>query len=599
MTKVNTGRAIAAMALAGAAIMPAIALAQAGPDVPPTALPTREEIERGVVQGALSDLNNSAIDPTVVERAPCPLAAPEFADISFTLGNVVFTGLEPFPEGTDLSGAWSGMAGQTLPVAAVCEIRDRAATMLRSMGYLAAVQVPPQTIEDGTLRLDVLAARITRLQIKGDAGPNEGILLRYLSPLTEQAVFNSDEAERTLLLTRDLPGVDARLALRPVDGRPGELIGEVSVRRIPWSADALVQNFGSKATGPWSILGRVRFAGQTGMGDATTLSLVRSADFDEQLVFQIGHELRAGRNGLRLAGDFTYAKTKPTVGGQNPFAAETVAGTIRADYPLIRSRTRNLFLGGGLDIVDQDVKFGSATLTEDRLRVAWLRADYATVDELSANGRAGYSALEPRLGVSGGVEVRQGLDIFGASTDCSKNFAKCLAPGEDFTSRLDGDPTAFVLRADANVAWRPDPRFTIAFQPRAQWAPDALLSYEEFSGGNYTIGRGYDPGAVLGDSALGFRSEVRYGSAWPEVAGGHAVQPYAFFDAGWFWNEDSGFDDLGAEKLFSTGGGVRANFMDRFRLDAALAVPLRDTRFDDGAKGDWRALISLSVLLAQ
>lgn len=595
MNTVKTGRAIAAMALAGTAMMPAIAMAQAS-DV---ALPTREEIERGVVQGAIGDLDNSALDAGDVERAPCPLAAPEFADISFTLSNVVFTGLEPFPEGVDLSGAWVGMAGQTMPVAAVCEIRDRAATMLRSMGYLAAVQVPPQRIEDGTLRLDVLAARITRLQIKGDAGPNEGILLRYLSPLTEQSVFNTAEAERTLLLTRDLPGVDARLALRPIDGKPGELVGEVSVRRIPWSADALVQNFGSSATGPWSILGRVRFAGQTGMGDATTLSLVTSSDFDEQIVFQIGHEMRLGRDGLRLAGDFTYAETRPTVGGQNPFSSETVAGTIRADYPLIRSRTRNLFLGGGLDIVDQEVMFGSATLTEDKLRVAWLRADYATIDGMSASGRGGYSALEPHFGVSGGVEVRQGLNIFGASTDCSKNFDKCLGAGEEFTSRLDGDPTAFVLRADANVTYRPDPRFTIAFQPRAQWAPNALLSYEEFSGGNYTIGRGYDPGAVLGDSALGFRSELRYGSAWPEVAGGHAVQPYAFFDAGWFWNHDTGFEELGAEKLFSAGAGARANFMDRFRLDAALAVPLRDTRFDDGAKGDWRALLSLSVLLAQ
>ena len=587
-----------ALAMAGALALPVAAWAQAAPDVPPPdvppeALPSRSEIERGVTQGALGELDNSAVAPDDVQRAPCPLAAPEFADISFTLNTVVFTGLEPFPETVDLSPAWSGMAGQTMPVAAVCEIRDRAATILRNLGYLAAVQVPPQTIEDGTLRLDVLAARITRLQVKGDAGPNEAILLRYLSPLAEQPVFNSHEAERALLLTRDLPGVDARLALRPVEGRPGELIGEVSVRRIPYTADVLAQNYGSHATGPWSILSRVRLAGYTGMGDATTLSMVWSGDFDEQMVFQIAHELRVGRDGLRLGVNLTYAETEPSVGAASPFNSKTLAGTMRADYPLIRSRTRNLFVGGGFDIVDQDVRFGSLDLTEDKLRVLWLRADFATIDRLSAQGRAGYNPVEPKLRLAGGIEVRQGLDVLGASTACAVRADGCNSPG---LSRGEGDPSAFVLRADADLAYRPTRRWTLAFQPRAQWAPHALLAYEEFAGGNYTLGRGYDPGSIMGDSAVGFRSEVRYASAWPEVAQGRSVQPYAFFDAGWFWNKDS---TLGSDRLYSVGAGFRANLMDRFRLDAALAVPLRDTQFDPDAGGDVRALVSLSMQLEQ
>lgn len=593
MKTIRFQRAMAATFLAGTVLAPVAALAQQVP--PGTALPTREEIERGVTAGALRDLDNSALDTGEVERAPCPLAAPEFSDIAFTLQSVTFTGTEAFPAGLDLSPAWASMAGQTLPVAAVCEVRDRAATILRQKGYLAAVQVPPQTIEDGTLTLDVLAARIVRLQVKGDAGPNEGILLRYLSPLTEQAVFNSNEAERALLLTRDLPGIDARLSLRPVEGRPGELIGEVSVRRIPFTFDALVQNFNSEATGPWSAMGRVRFAGVTGMGDATTLSLVHSVPDNEQLVAQISHEFRVGRDGLRIAGDFTYAETNPTLGGVQPFESQTIAGTIRADYPVLRSRLRNLFVSGGLDIVDQDVEFGGATLTKDKLRVLWARVDLATIDEVSANGRGGYNPIEPKFGFASGIEVRQGLGILGASNDCSGDgFADCAEAGE-FTSRIDGDPTAFVIRADADLAWRPTPQLTLVLQPRAQWSPHALLSYEEFAGGNYTVGRGYDPGVVLGDSAAGFRSEVRYGSAWPAVADGWAIQPYGFFDAGWFWNEDAGASAFNPEKLMSAGGGFRANIHDRYRLDAALAVPLRDTTFDQGAKGDVRALISLSM----
>jgi len=584
MTKIATVRMLTAMAMAGASLWPVAALAQVAtpPDVPAGTLPSREELERGVTQGALSGLDNKALDADVTERAPCPLAAPEFADITFTLRTVTFTGTEAFPATLDLSSAWGGMAGQTLPVAAVCEIRDRAATMLRQKGYLAAVQVPPQTIEDGNLTLDVLAARIVRLQVKGDAGANEGILLRTLQPLTEQAVFNSNDAERALLLARDIPGLDTRLTLRPVEGQQGQLIGEISVRRIPFTADVMANNYNAKSTGPWSLMGRMRFTGLTGMADATTLTMVYSGDFKEQQVFQADHQFRVGSDGLRLGGEITYAITDPTFEGRSPFKAKTLAGTLRADYPVIRSRTRNLFASGGLDIVDQDVKFGDTLLTRDKVRVLWARADFMKIDTASANGRGGYNPVEPKFSIAAGLEARQGLAILNAGTNS-----------------FDGDPTAFVLRADGDLSYRPTTQVTLVFQPRAQWSPHALLSYEEFGGGNYSVGRGYDPGEVLGDSVLGFRSEVRFGSAWPLTQGGKAFQPYGFFDALWLWNEDSASGGLGTERLFSTGVGVRANLMDRFRLDAGLAVPLRDTMFNPDAKGDVRGLISISMQLAQ
>ena len=41
-----------------------------------------------------------------------------------------------------LDPSWRDLAGQEMPVAALCDVRDRAATILRELGYLAAVQVP-------------------------------------------------------------------------------------------------------------------------------------------------------------------------------------------------------------------------------------------------------------------------------------------------------------------------------------------------------------------------------------------------------------------------------------------------------------------------
>ena len=155
-----------------------------------------------------------------------------------------------------------------------------------------------------------------------------------------------------------------------------------------------------------------------------------------------------------------------------------------------------------------------------------------------------------------------------------------------------------MLRGAGEIDWRPVRNLTFSLAPRAQFAPHALLSYDEFSGGNYTVGRGYDPGAIIGDSGIGVRSEVRVGSLLPRSAGGFAFQPYAFFDAAKVWNEDTAFNDMCGQQLYSAGAGVRASIRDAARLDALVAVPLRDAIGAPNAKGDVRFLVNLTMQLA-
>src|SRR3546814_13136974 len=48
-----------------------------------------------------------------------------------------------------------------------------------------------------------------------------------MEALKGKPVFNVRDAERHLLLARDLPGYDVRLGLRPAATAPGEVVGEV------------------------------------------------------------------------------------------------------------------------------------------------------------------------------------------------------------------------------------------------------------------------------------------------------------------------------------------------------------------------------------
>ena len=46
--------------------------------------------------------------------------------------------------------------------------------------------------------------RLTAVRVRGDAGPSEKIVAGYLEKLTTQDVFNTNLAERYLLLADDL-----------------------------------------------------------------------------------------------------------------------------------------------------------------------------------------------------------------------------------------------------------------------------------------------------------------------------------------------------------------------------------------------------------
>lgn len=552
--------------------------------------PTREEILREPTDTADAPALPAVDGDDGIERAACPLADPQFNGVTFTLNQVTFTGSEAIDLSL-LDPVWRDKVGMTIGVAEICDLRDRAATMLRQQGYLAAVRVPVQTIENGVVRLDIIAARLTGIQVRGDAGNNEAQLQRYLSKLQDQPLFNVSQAERYLLLAGDMPGIDARLTLRP-GGAPGEVIGEVIVQRTPFSIDLNAQNFGGRSAGRWGGIARLRANGITGMGDETSIAFYSTSDFDEQHVLQGGHQFRIGGEGLTIASNVTYAWSRPTLSGNPPIESRTLIWSTEARYPLVLRQARSVWLAGGFDWIDQDVQLGALPLSRDHLRVAFARLDARFIDPATFVSRGAFGPANPRWAASFSFEARQGLNLLGASDDCGPTGTACFGPGRIPISHAEADTSALVLRGEAELLFRPLPNFAYVIRPRVQYAPDPLLTYEEYSGGNFTVGRGYDPGTVTGDSGAGFALEARV-----DVQSNRrriAIQPYAFFDAAWVWNEDTTFAGLDPQKLFSAGAGIRATFANRAQLDIAVAEPLEATGFP-AARPSTRVLVSLTL----
>jgi hemolysin activation/secretion protein len=551
--------------------------------------PTREQVTRPVQPQPLPRGPKLEVEGGV-ERAPCALAGPEYQNIHLTLRSADFEGLQGLTP-ADLTPAYAPYVGHDEPISVVCEIRDRAGTILRNAGYIAAVQVPEQRIDNGVVHFRVLMAHLTQVRVRGNASGAEQAIAAYLNQLTKQPVFNRYDAERYLLLASDIPGYTVRLTLRPAGTGPGEVIGDVTVQHTPAYVDFNVQNGGSHALGPWGGLVRAQLYGLTGLGDRTTLALYSTSDLHEQQTLQVGEDFRVGPQGLTVGDTFTYAWARPHVTDAK-VRARTLLNTFELGYPFIRRQSHTLRGSLGMDYINQDVKLNGIALTRDRLRVAFASLGLDAISNDFTN--PGFSLQEPRWHAAILAELRKGLDIFGASPFCGSDGSGCSSDHIP-TSTGNGRPTATVLRGTAYGELRPIPKLTFALGAQAQYSWKPLLSFEEFSAGNYTVGRGYDPGALLGDRGWGTQAEVRIGSRIPVNAHRPAVEGYAFWDHVKVHRIDPLTDIGGRQHLDSVGTGARISF-ERFALDAALAVPL--TRIGiDNKRPPTRFLVSLTTRL--
>ena len=569
------GSRLAVLSLAGIA---APSLAQVAPPTTPTqGIPSREEVTPPVPEAATP--SQVTVDARgAIARPPCP-----FEDSPLTLELSRLTIARPdgsavHPAIAQVLAGVSVPTG-TQPLRTVCRIRDDANAALQRAGYIASVQIPPQNIDTGTLTLHVITARLTEVRVRGTPGPYRDTLEARIAALKSFDPLNERDAERALLLAGDIPGLDVQLSLRPAGTAPGDVIGDLNIIYRPFAILANAQNYNSRAIGRETVYLRGELYGLTGLSDVTYAGIQTTVDFDEQIIAQAGHIFGLNATGTTLGGRVTYAWSRPDLGQLDLRTGTLIAG-FDVRHPLIRTVETNLTLAGGLDYVDQDTRiFGTGDddgtrLTLDKLRIGYLRLEG---DLRSAPATGGVT-----FALSGALELRKGFDILGATP-----------LGSFRASRVAGDSEAFVVRGDLDAEVGLGRILSVAGAARAQWTDDALLNYEEFSLGNLTIGRGYDPGANSGDRAYGLRGEVRANLPLPASVPVGA-QVFGFYDHVHLTNLDP-FTTEGDRDLNSYGGGARVTLPNRALLEVMYAHPEDRALSFDAGPPPGRVLVSLTL----
>lgn len=351
-----------------------------------------------------------------------------------------------------------------------------------------------------------------------------------------------------MLLANDIAGIRAVGVLRPGVGEVGASELVLQAQRKPFEGFALVNNRGSKFTGPERVAIMVQENAGTSLGERVE-ALFLSTFSNEQQYGQLSYEQPLGSRGLQMRVSGSIGPSEPGF-NLDPLDVETETQRAVASltYPVIRSRARNFYVGGGFEAIHSKVDILGDKQSRDDLRILYADASYDFKDQFG-----GQSLIN--------VTIRQGLEILGAS-----------AKGDSDLSRAGGGSDATVVRGRVSRRQTLTEQSGLYLAATGQYASDKLLSVEEFELGGERFGRGYDPSEIRGDDSLGLTTEFQYTDT-PRLNLLQAYQLYAFYDFGVVWI-DSDSEDNDRESLASTGVGVRTQIWDQVFVDLEVAKPL-------------------------
>jgi len=467
-------------------------------------------------------------------RSPVPRAVDE---IKFKLVDIRIEGAKTLPA-SQFRPLYQGMIGKEISLANIFDVADGIEKEYREAGYvLIRAYVPPQHVSDGIFTIHVVEGYVESTAVEGASPATQRIVKSYLDPVLHQRPLRLTTVERALLMANDVPGVAATGVLRPAASVPGasDLVVTVTQPQVTGSLSA--NNRGSHFSGIWTVTGAAQYNDIFG-GDELDASLTMAPHaLQQQLSGQARYRTILNDDGLigSLIGGISHGAPSGSIGGAEIRTDSWAIGP-RLTYPLIRTRAQSLSLDGGFTVQEAKVKILGAPVSHDNWRVLDVGLTYTSSNLLSG-------------AFSSTIDVAQGLPIFGASSNHSPNLSLF---GRSVFTKATG------LLRYTNTSLLPE-NFSFAITGTGQYAANPLITGEQMLFGGTQIGRGYDPGAITGDSGIGGDFELRYDTRYSDwdIRG---IEPYAFFDAAKVWNRarpPAAGIPLGDFDIASTGIGVR------------------------------------------
>jgi len=489
----------------------------------------------------------------------------------FVLRHVSISGAVAIPP-ERLATTYQSYIGKKVSQADLAAIAAAVSDVYRAAGFhLSRAIVPPQDIQGGQLRIQVIEGSITELALKGDGGEQFGVRPMLDAVLTERP-SRLATLERQLLLINGRPGVQIEdTAIEEIGPASGNFRLILSLKTWHVFTSFGVDNLGSSSVGPWQSYGTAAFNSYLAPGDSLVFNLSTTPGDPRQLAFgRLSYDVPVGTDGARIGASGYYSEVWPG-DFRHLFSdnIKTESFELRGSIVPLQSQKSSLTLtaaAGFTNATENDV-FGP--IYADRIRTASFTADYRLQDSF---GGTNYLT----------VNYRQGLDILGASHRGDVDLSREGASGK--FSALNFWFTRYQTLADA---------WSLKLAAAGQTASGPLFTSQQFYLGGIAFGRGYGSAEISGDNGLAGSAELRFDQK-TNLRYLSGYQIYGFVDSGVAWNDGYRLSD--GLSLTSAGGGVRFFLLDGLQADIGAAAPLTYRAPDNPARSA-RVLFSLTSAL--
>jgi hemolysin activation/secretion protein len=420
-------------------------------------------------------------------------------------------------------------------------------------GYVTSgALLPPQTIEDGIVTIQVIEGALEDIVVTGDRRLNPDYVRSRLN-LAAEAPLNIDDLLEALQLLQLDPLIENLSAELSASPRPGFNLLEVEITEAPSFRPLLRLDTGRSPTvGAYRGTVELEERNLTGWGDRARISYSRTEGSDElQAAYRLPINPRNGtlETSFRITGSEII---------ESPFDELDIIADSR-DYeltyrqPLHRTPTEEFSLG----------------LTFSRRE-----SDTSLLEEPFALSVGANDDGETRLSVLRFFQEwtqRGSREVFAARSQF--NWGIPIFSNDTINSR-EPDGRFFNWRGQAQYLRLLAPNGTsLLLRSDLQLSATSMVPLERFGlGGNFSV-RGYSQDFLLADSGLFASAELRF-PIWTADAGETRLELRPFVDVGTVWNQ--GDVDLETNTLASIGLGLQFGLGDRLSAKLDWGIPLVD-----------------------
>lgn len=500
-------------------------------------------------------------------------AAGESAQDKFAINEYRVLGNSVLPA-TDIETVIYPHLGEGKTIADVEVVRQALEKLYKEKGFgTVYVDIPEQTVNEGIVRLKVTEGKLDRVRITGARYFANGAIRSELTALQSGSVLSLPQLQTQLGQVNQQSRDRSITPVLKAGRSPGTVDIELKVQdNLPFHGSVELNDRYSANTTHTRASANLSYDNLWQKFHSLSLQYQTSPEELDETRVIAGTYLAPLSNGNLLAvyavdtnSDFAVVNTGgdlSVLGTGNIYGLRYIAR-----LPMLGAYSQNLTVGADYKDFEDDIVLADGTTDTTPIRyMSWT---------------AGYSGVLGRDGSTTGFNLNANFGMRGVVNDQAEFSYK----------RADANASFFYLRGDASHLQNLWKGSAVYLKAVAQWAPDPMISNEQFATGGADGVRGYVESAMMGDRGVGGTLELRSPSmhAWlgPAV---RQLMAFVFYDAAHVTQlaqvDDDGNLVTRGFNLYSAGAGLR--FVGFGGMEAALdwAYPLRS--WEDVEKGDSR-----------